>query len=68
MGVHHLLIFKQHMTLYRERKYELGFREKLVNLCRILNTQIDAKFNTPTAKNKFNITVKMRHNEVPLYL
>jgi len=46
MDVHDLLIFKQHMTLYRKRKYELGFPKKLVNLCRILNAEIDAKINT----------------------
>jgi hypothetical protein len=46
MDAHHLLIFKQHTTLYRERKYELGFPPpKLVDLCRILNTEIDAKVN-----------------------
>jgi len=45
MDVHHLLIFKQDMTVYGERKYELGFPPKLVTLCRILNTEIDAKVN-----------------------
>ena len=45
MDVHDLLIFKQHMTLYGKRKYELGFPQKLVNLCRILNAEIDAKVN-----------------------
>ena len=56
MDVHHLLIFKQRMTLYGARKYELGFPKKLVNLCRILNTQIDAKVNTGTLlPSKFKV-------------
>jgi hypothetical protein len=45
MDLHDLLIFKQHTTLYGKRKYELGFPKKLVNLCRILNAEIDAKVN-----------------------
>jgi len=44
------------MTLYRERKYELGFPKKLVNLCRILNTEIDAKVNIGTLlPSKFKV-------------
>ena len=64
MVVHHLLIFKQHMTLYRERKYELGFPKKLVNLSRILNTEIDAKVNTGTLlPSKFKVNKGLRQGD-----
>jgi len=47
MYIIYVLIFKQHMTLYGERKYDVKcinyISPKIVKLCRILNSVIYTK-------------------------